>query len=175
MPPVTPSRIFAIARILPSIRPAGSPALPDCSPTKAEANDLSNTPRHAREARLRSTRPKCSHFGRSALALLVRVLELALGNLFQRHRQVVLGARLDEWRREVVERALAQLVVVVVDLPGALRRDDDKRVARVDLFHELIDAGMDHRPDMVAARSSSRSTMAASRSAARSRSSFSIR
>ena len=55
-----------------------------------------------------------------ALLAFVRVLDLALGDFFEGHRQVVLGARLHERRRVVVERALAELVVVVVDLPRAI-------------------------------------------------------
>src|SRR5438477_2365792 len=107
----------------------------------------------------RRTRAIWPHSARYALLLGVRVLELALGDLLEGHRQVVLRAGLDQRRREVVEGALAELVVVVVDLPGPLGGDDDQRVARVDVFQELIDAGVDHRPDMVAAVSSSRLTM----------------
>src|SRR6476469_7129333 len=103
----------------------------------------------------------------------VLVDDLALGDLFEGHRQVVLRARLDQRRRELVERALTELVVVVVDLPRALGGDDDKRVARVDLGHELVDAWVDHRRAMVAARSSSRAMISARAFAARSRSSFS--
>src|SRR5580765_6183783 len=106
-------------------------------------------------------------------ALGVLVDDLALGSLLEGHRQVVLRARLDQGRRELVERALPQLVVVVVDLPRALGGDDDQRVARVDLVQQLIDAGVDHCRAMVAARASSRATISARRSAARSRSSFS--
>ena len=100
--------------------------------------------------------------------------DLALGDLFEGHRQVVLRARPDQRRRELVERALAELVVVVVDLPRALGGDDHERVARVDLVEQLIDAGMDHGRAMVAAPAE----LAARRSppalsAARSRSSFS--
>src|SRR3954470_14617188 len=105
--------------------------------------------------------------------LLVFVDDLALGDLFEGHRQVVLRARLDQRRGELVERALTELVVVVVDLPRALGGDDDQRVARVDLVHQFVDAGMNHCAAMVAARSNSCVTMAASASAARSRSSFS--
>src|SRR5262249_18573540 len=110
---------------------------------------------------------------RRALALRVLVDDLALGGLLEGHRQVVLRARLDQRRRELVERPLTELVVVVVDLPRALGGDDDQRVARVDLVHQFVDAGMNHGRAMVAARSSSRATIAASASAARSRSSFS--
>src|SRR2546423_12874911 len=105
----------------------------------------------------------------------VLVAELALGDLLERHREVVLRARLHERRWEVVERALAELVVVVVDLASPLRGDDDQRVARVDVVEELIDTRMDHGPAMLpAAARSSRLTMPSSSSTARSRTSFTI-
>src|SRR3954466_8151294 len=84
------------------------------------------------------------------LALRVRVDDLALGSLLEGHRQVVLRARLDQRRGELVERSLTELVVVVVDLARALGGDDHERIARVDLIEKLIDAGMDHCPAMVA-------------------------
>ena len=93
------------------------------------------------------------------VSALVVVRDLALGDLFEGERQVVLRARLDERRRELVERALAELVVVVVDLPRALGGDDHQRVARVDLVEELVDAWMDHRRAMVAVSFEFRSTM----------------
>src|SRR5215212_2396723 len=83
--------------------------------------------------------------------LLVRVLDLALGGLFERHRQVVLRARLDERGQELVESAFAELVVVVVDLPGALRGHDDEGVARVHVVEQFVDAGMDHGLEMLPA------------------------
>src|SRR5919108_5438116 len=77
--------------------------------------------------------------------LRVGVLEFALGDLLEGHRQVVLRARLDQRRRGLLEAdALTELVVVVVDLASALRGDDYERVARIDVFEQLIDAGMDH-------------------------------
>src|ERR1700756_3025204 len=83
--------------------------------------------------------------------LLIGVLDLALRNLFERHRQVVLRTRLDERGQELVERAFAELVVVVVDLPGALRGHDHERVARVHVVQQSVDAGMDHGSRMVPA------------------------
>src|SRR5215217_5215124 len=48
----------------------------------------------------------------------VVVQNLALGHFLQGHGEVVLGARLDErWRGFLEADALAELVVVVVDLP----------------------------------------------------------
>src|SRR5215211_8132019 len=102
----------------------------------------------------------------------VLVPDLALGDFLQGHRQVVLRARLDERRREVVERAFAQLVVVVVDLPSPLRADDHERVARVDVLEQLVNAWIDHLGDMVPARSNSLRTISSSSPAARSTSSF---
>src|SRR5207244_6522056 len=49
-------------------------------------------------------------------------------------------------RRELLERALAELVVVVVDLSGTLGGDDDERVAAVDVLEQLVDAWLDHAP-----------------------------
>src|SRR5215208_1492766 len=114
--------------------------------------------------------------GRSARSSLgpVLVANLALRNLFHGHRQVVLGARFDERWRKVVVRALAQLVVIVVDLPRALGRDDHQRVARVDVLEQLIDAWMDHCLDMVSARCNSLLTMPSSSPAARETSSLTI-
>ena len=65
---------------------------------------------------------------------LVGVLDLAFGDFLEGHRQVVLGARLHERRGELVERALTELVVVVVDLPRPLRGNDHERVTAVDLL-----------------------------------------
>src|SRR5690348_5123571 len=103
----------------------------------------------------------------------VLVDDLALGSLFERHRQIVLGARLDQRRRKLVERPLTELVVVVVDLARALGGDDHERIARVDLTEKLIDAGMNHGRAMVAGVPRWSATIAASASAARARSSFS--
>src|SRR5688572_24353530 len=105
---------------------------------------------------------------------LIRVLDLPLGDFLERHRQVVLGARLHERRRVVVEGPFAQLMVVVVDLPGALRGDDDKRIALVDVLEQRVDAGIDHGPDMLPTVVSSLRTIASSSSTARSRSSLTI-
>src|SRR6266849_2146683 len=89
--------------------------------------------------------PRSAWSFRKELLLAVGVLELALGDLLESHRQVVLRARLDERRRGVLEaHALTELVVVVVDLAGTLGGDDHERIARVDVLEQLIDAGMDH-------------------------------
>src|SRR6185295_10296013 len=106
--------------------------------------------------------------------LLIGVLDLALSNLFERHRQIVLRARLDERGQELVERAFAELVVIVVDLPGALRGHDHERVARVHVLQQVVDAGFDHRRGMVAVAPRRPRTSVVSSATARSRSSFSI-
>src|SRR5215218_6605368 len=80
----------------------------------------------------------------------VRILDLALGDFLEGHRQVVLRARLHERRRIVVECALAELMVVVVDLPRALGGDDHECVTLVDVVEQLVDAWVDHGRDMVA-------------------------
>src|SRR5436190_21820678 len=77
---------------------------------------------------------------RAAPALAVVVLDLARGDFLERDRQVVLGAGFDHRRRELVERALAEVVVVAVDLPGALGGDDDGRVVRVHVLQQLVDS-----------------------------------
>src|SRR3954447_13512153 len=71
----------------------------------------------------------------------VPVLDLAVRDLFKGDRQVVLGARVHHGRRELLERALAEVVVVGVDLAGALGGHDDARVRRVDVLQQAIYAG----------------------------------
>src|SRR4051812_34366653 len=76
--------------------------------------------------------------------LPVLVLDLAGGDLFEGDRQVVLRPRLHHRGRELVEGALAEVVVVRVDLPGALGGDDDARVVGVDLVQQLVNSWLDH-------------------------------
>src|ERR1700753_1979571 len=102
----------------------------------------------------------------------VLVDDLALGGLLEGHRQVVLRARLDERRRELVERPLTELVVVVVDLPRALGGDDHAGVERVHLVEQTGETRRNQGPAMLEAASSA-PTISARRAAARSRSSFS--
>src|SRR5215467_7587258 len=98
-----------------------------------------------------------------AASARVVVLDLALGDFLEGHGQVVLRARLDERRRELVEGAFAELVVVVVDLPRALGGDDRERIPRVHRGEKLIDTRMNHRRAMVAAELSSRSRRGSAR------------
>src|SRR5919202_3032866 len=79
----------------------------------------------------------------------VRVRDLALRDFLVGHRQIVLRPRLDERRREIVERPLAELMVIVVDLPGALGRHDHERVAGVDLLEQIVDLRIAHVPRSV--------------------------
>src|SRR5436305_11203259 len=74
----------------------------------------------------------------------VPVLQLARGNLFERDLQVVLRARLDHRRRVLVERSLTEVVVVRVDLAGALGGHQDTRVMRVDALEKRVESGLDH-------------------------------
>src|SRR5262245_58004295 len=97
------------------------------------------------------------------------VLDLPAGDLFHRHREVVLRAGLDQGRRGFLEaHALPQLVVVVVDLPRALGGDDDQGVPRIDPVEQIVDAWIDHGRAMVPASASSHSTSAVSAAVERS-------
>src|SRR5919108_2704377 len=71
----------------------------------------------------------------------VAVLDLAARDLLEGDRQVVLGARVHHRRRELLERALAEVVVVRVDLAGALGGHDHARIRRIDILEQAIDAG----------------------------------
>src|SRR5665213_319547 len=103
----------------------------------------------------------------------VFVLQHALRNFLHSHREVILRAGFDERRRIVVERAFAELMVVVVDLPGTLRGHDDERIARVNVLEQIVYAGMNHGLDMVPVGASRPRTSSVSSVTARSRSSFS--
>src|SRR5262249_34877201 len=100
----------------------------------------------------------------------------ALGDFLEGHRQVVLRAGFDQGRRGVLEAdALAQLVVIVVDLASPFGSDDHQRVPGIDIVEQLIDAGMDHGRLMVPAVCNSLRTATRSPSAAGSPSSWTIR
>src|SRR5216684_9382202 len=151
MPPVTPRRILATLTLC-RFR-SDRPVCPAESSRRRSPASLAGS--HQAHAQLESRRrgcqggttgfpPGCGPLRRWGLELLlaVGVLELALGDLLESHRQVVLRARLDERRRGVLEaHALTELVVVVVDLAGTLGGDDHERIARVDVLEQLIDAG----------------------------------
>src|SRR3954452_10407631 len=109
------------------------------------------------------------------LLLGVIVFQHALANFLEGHGEVVLRPALDEGRQVVAEGAFAELVVVIVDLPGTLRRHDHERVARVHVLQQVVDTGFDHRRGMVAVAPSRPRTSVVTSAPARSRSSFSIR
>src|SRR4051812_49955283 len=76
---------------------------------------------------------------RPALFDALGVLEQAGLDLAHRDRQRLLArAGLDE-RADVLQQALAELRVVVVDLPGALGGVDHQRVLRRHLVEQVVD------------------------------------
>src|SRR6266542_4363574 len=77
--------------------------------------------------------------GRPASDAVVRA-NLALSHFFQGDRQVVLRGSLDHRRRKLLEDTFAERVVVVVDLARPLRRHDHRRVVRVSVFEQGVDA-----------------------------------
>src|SRR3954453_3397913 len=81
---------------------------------------------------------------RGPAGLAVLVLDLARGDFLERDRQVVFRAALNHRRRELVEGALAQVVVVAVDLTRPLGRDQHGGVIGVDMLKERVDARVDH-------------------------------
>src|SRR6476659_8408790 len=113
--------------------------------------------------------PMCQRPG----LLHVVVGQHPLGDLLHRHREVVLRAGLHERRRIVVEGAFAELVVVVVDLPCPLGRNDDERIARIDVQEQIVYTRLNHLGEMVPAGWSRPWQSSVSSSTARSRSSFS--
>src|SRR5690606_23588563 len=67
------------------------------------------------------------------------VLEQVGVDLAKRYRQrLLVQTRLDQ-RPDVFEDAVAELVVVVVDLPGALGGEDDQRVLARHPFEKFVD------------------------------------
>src|ERR687898_247566 len=77
----------------------------------------------------------------------VLVLDLALGQLFERDREVVPGLGLDHRRRVLLVGALVERAVVAVELARALRDDDHRGVVRAGLVQQGVDPGLDHRGD----------------------------
>src|SRR4051812_46492099 len=97
----------------------------------------------------------------------VVVAELVFGDFLEGDLQVVLRTRLDHRRGVLVERSLTEVVVVRVDLAGALGSHEDDCVMRVDPLEKCVQSGLDHVPLMVASSLLNSSTAA-------SRSSFTI-
>src|ERR1700710_1226127 len=100
-------------------------------------------------SRIRATIPS-SRGGRPLLAVVV--LDLARGDFLERDREVVLRTALDHRRRELVEGALAKVVVVAVDLTRPLGRDQHGGVVGVDVLEERVDARVDHAFEGTSAR-----------------------
>src|SRR3954467_1719313 len=74
----------------------------------------------------------------------VAVVDLARGDFLERDLQVVLRVGVDHRRRVLVERPLAEVVVVRVDLAGSLGGHQNTRVMGVDTLQEGVEAGLDH-------------------------------
>src|SRR3954449_3103841 len=74
----------------------------------------------------------------------VPVLDLARGDLLEGDLQVVLRVGVDHRRRGLVERPLTEVVVVRVDLAGALGGHQNTRIVGVDTLQEGVEAGLDH-------------------------------
>src|SRR3954451_7930925 len=102
--------------------------------------------------------------------LPVLVLDLAGGDLFEGDRQVVLRAGVHHRRRKLVEGALTEVVVVRVDLTGALGGDDDRGVVRVNFVQQLVDSWLDHPVESSGRRRASRTMPSSSPTAVSSRS-----
>src|SRR6478752_4813861 len=81
---------------------------------------------------------------RAMVRLPVAVLDLAARDFLEGDREVVLRAGVDHRGRELLEGALAEVVVVRVDLPRALGGHDHAGVIRVHVVKEAVDAGGDH-------------------------------
>ena len=97
--------------------------------------------------------------------LAVAVLDLPGGDLLEGDLEVVLRAGVHHRRRILVERSLAEVVVVRVDLPGTLGGHQHHGVVGINALEQLVQTWLYHGGHMVAARVASSST-------ARSRSSF---
>src|SRR5690348_5859404 len=101
----------------------------------------------------------------SALAA-VAVLQLARGDLLEGDLEVVLRTGLDHRRRVLVESSLTEVVVVRVDLAGALGGHQNTRVMRVDTVEERVESRLDHEESPRGCSSQRVATSPASRSTA---------
>src|SRR5690349_23972078 len=72
-------------------------------------------------------------------------VDLALSDFLEGDRQIVLGGRLHHRRGKFLENALAERVVVVVDLARPLGCHDDRRVVRVDVIQQAVNARINQR------------------------------
>src|SRR3954467_2710063 len=87
---------------------------------------------------------------RGCMALPISVCDLAARDFLERDRQVVLRRGVDHRGRELLERALTEVVVVRVDLTRALGGDDHARVRRVDVLEQAVYTGRNHAPSLAA-------------------------
>src|SRR3954464_7429703 len=108
-------------------------------------------------SRMRGTRLQMS-------SAAVAVGHLAGRDFLERDRQVVLGGGVDHRRRELLEGALAEVVVVAVDLTRALGGDDHAGIRRVDVLQQAVYAGRNHGDESRALRTTRSSSSAASSS-----------
>src|SRR5690242_1634004 len=72
-------------------------------------------------------------------------VDLALSDFLEGDRQVVLGGRLHHRRGKLLENSLTERVVVVVDLARPLRCHDDRRIVRVHVVEQAVDARINQR------------------------------
>src|SRR3954467_712198 len=86
--------------------------------------------------------------------------DLAARDFLEGGRQVVLRARVHHRGRELLEGALAEVVVVAVDLARALGGDDHAGIRRVDVLEQAGYAGRNH-DDESEARPTTRSNSSA--------------
>src|ERR1700721_1454855 len=133
MPPLTPSRIRDMTRgcragrdywqaVAGALRPSVSA---HCAPEPVAGQARQGR----RERGLLSTRAtEDAASRRPAIGSAVVVLHLSLRYLLKGNREVVFRRRFDHRGRELVEGALTEVVVVAVDLTGALGGDDDTGV-----------------------------------------------
>src|ERR1044072_915971 len=84
-----------------------------------------------------------------AFLTAVPVLDLAARDLFQGDGQVVLRAGVHHRRRELLERALAEVVVVRVDLARALGGHGHAGVWGVHVLQQAVGAGGDQEAPAV--------------------------
>src|SRR3954453_17549884 len=95
------------------------------------------TPSRTR-GRVPSTSPRPGRRARALLGALGVLEEAGLDLAHGDGQRLLARARLDE-RADVLEQALAELRVVVVDLPGPLGGVDHQRVLRRDLVEQVVD------------------------------------
>src|ERR1700722_12623990 len=104
-----------------SLRPRDQPRTPSVACTERDAPD-SRGPSDSRTQEAKCAAHMSARGRRSAPCprLSVVVLHLSCCYLLEGDREVVFRARFYHRGRELIEGALAEVVVVAVDLPGAL-------------------------------------------------------